>query len=107
MNKRQVSIEKEIANVKQTLLNLGHMHPGSLSQQKRSARGTYHQLSYSHAGKGHTKYVQLEDVAEVTQEIENYRRFRDLTRKWVQLEIELATLKRDQRKSNRRTAESG
>jgi len=103
MNKRQVSIEKEIANVKQTLLNLGHMHPGSLSQQKRSARGTYHQLSYSHAGKGHTKYVRPDDVVEVRREIDNYRRFRDLTRKWVELEIELATLKRDQRKSNRRS----
>jgi len=102
MNKRQLSIEKEIANIKQALLNLGHMHPGSLSQQKRSARGTYHQLSYSHAGKGHTKYVRLQDVAEVRREIENYRRFRDLIRKWVELEIEWATLKRDQRKSNRR-----
>ena len=107
MNKRQVSIETAIANIKQTLLNLGHMHPGSLSQQKRSARGTYHQLSYSHAGKGHTKYVQPEDVAEVTQEIENYRRFRDLTRKWVELEIELATLKRGRRKLNRRTTGNG
>jgi len=107
MNKRQVSIQKEIANVKQALQELRHMHPGSLSQQKRSARGSYHQPSYSHAGKGHTKYVRPEDVAEVTQEIENYRRFRDLTRKWVQLEIELAMLKCDQRKSNRRTAENG
>lgn len=98
-----MSIEKGIANIKQTLLNLGHMHPGSLSQQKRSARGTYHQLSYSHAGKGHTKYVRPEDVVEMRREIENYHRFRDLTRKWVELEIELATLKRDQRKSNRRT----
>ena len=103
MNKRQVSIEKEIANIKQALLNLGHMHPGSLSQQKRSARGTYYQLSYSHAGKGHTKYVRPEDVAEVRQEIENYRRFRELIRKWVELEIEWATLRRGRRKLNRRT----
>ncbi len=102
-----MSIEKEIANIKQTLLELDHMHPGSLSQQKRSARGTYHQLSYSHAGKGHTKYVRPEDVVEMRREIENYRRFHDLTRKWVELEIELATLKRDQRKSNRRTTGNG
>ena len=102
-----MSIEKEIANIKQTLLELGHMHPGSLSQQKRSARGTYHQLSYSHAGKGHTKYVRPEDVVEVRWEIENYRRFRDLTRKWVELEIEWAMLNRDQRKSNRRTTGNG
>jgi len=86
MNKRQVSIETEIANIKQGLLELGHMHPGSLSQQQRSGVGIYHQLSYSHAGKGHTKYVQPEDVSEVRRE------------------IELATLRRDQRKSTRRDA---
>jgi len=107
MNKGQVTIETEIAKIKKALLELGRMHPGSLSQQKRSARGTYHQLSYSHAGNGHTKYVRPEDVVEVRQEIENYRRFRDLTRKWVELEIEWATLKRDQRKSNRRTTGNG
>jgi len=105
MNKRQLSIEKEIANIKQTLLKLGHMHPGSLSQQKRSARGTYHQLSYSHAGKGHTKYVRPKDVPEVRQETDNYRRFRDLIRKWVELEIEFAALRRDEGKSKGRLTE--
>ena len=117
MSKRQVTIETEIADIKKALLKLGHMHPGSLSQQKRSRgdssrgdssrRNTYHQLSYSHAGKGHTKYVRPKDVAEVRQEIENYRRFRDLIRKWVELEIELAKLRRDERKSNRRTTGNG
>jgi len=102
MNKRQVSIETEIANIKQGLLELGHMHPGSLSQQQRSGVGIYHQLSYSHAGKGHTKYVRPEDVLEVRLEIENYRRFRGLTRKWVELEIELAKLKCDQGKPTKR-----
>ena len=105
MNKRQVQIEQEIANIKQTLLELGHMHPGSMSQQKRSGVGIYHQLSYSHAGKGHTKYVRPEDVPEVTQELENYRRFRGLVTKWVELEIEWAKLRRDEGKSKRRTVE--
>jgi len=95
MNKRQVAIETEIAKIKKALLELGHMHPGSLSQQKRSRGGTYHQLSYSHAGKGHTKYVRPEDVPEVRQEVENYRRFRGLTTKWVELAIKLAKLRRD------------
>jgi hypothetical protein len=100
MNKDQVAIETEIAKIKKALLKLGQMHPGSLSQQKRSRGGSprggiYYQLSYSHAGKGHTKYVRSEDVPEVTQEIENYRRFRGLTTKWVELAIELAKLRRD------------
>jgi len=101
MNKRQVAIETEIANIKQALLELGHMHPGSLSQQKRSGVGIYHQLSYSYAGKGHTKYVRPEDVPGVRLEIENYRTFRDLTRKWVEFEIELAKLRRDGDKSKK------
>ena len=103
MNKGQVTIETEIAKIKKALLELGHMHPGSLSQQKRSRGNTYHQLSYSHRGKGHTKYVRPEDVPEVTQEIENYRRFRGLTTKWVELAIELAKLRRDGGRLKRRT----
>ena len=107
MNKGQVTIETEIAKIKQALLELGRMHPGSLSQQKRSRGdssrgGVYYQLSYSHAGKGHTKYVRSEDVPEVTQEIENYRRFRGLTTKWVELAIELAKLRRDEGRLKRR-----
>jgi len=105
MNKGQVLIEKEIANTKQTLLELGRMHPGSLSQQKRLRGGIYYQLSYSHAGKGHTKYVRSEDVPEVRQEIENYRRFRGLTTQWVELAIELAKLRRDGGKSKRNSTE--
>jgi len=34
--------------------------------------------------------------------IENYRRFRGLTTKWVELEIELAKLRRDQGRLKRR-----
>ena len=105
MNKGQVTIETEIAKIKKALLELGHMHPGSLSQQKRSRGGIYYQLSYSHAGKGHTKYVRPEDVPEVTQEIENYRRFRGLTTKWVELAIELAKLRRDEGRLKRRITE--
>ena len=95
MDKYQFTIETEIAKVKKALLELGHMHPGSLSQQKRSHGGAYHQLSYSHRGKGHTKYVRPKDVSEVRQELENYRRFRELTGKWVELAIELAKRRRD------------
>jgi len=105
MNKRQLSIEKEIANIKQALVKLGEMHPGSLSRQSRAAGNTYYQLSYTHQGKGHTKYIRPEDVAEVTQQIENYRRFRRLVTKWVELAIELARLERDRGKSKRSNTE--
>ncbi len=42
----------------------------------------------------YTIYVRAEDVADVTRELENYRKFRDLTRRWIKLEIELARFRR-------------
>jgi len=91
---RQTTIEAEITRIKKALEELGRMHPGSLSKQKRSRGGEYYQLSYSHGGKGHTMYIRPEDVADVTRELENYQKFRDLTRRWIKLEIELVKLKR-------------
>ena len=105
MSKCQPKIEAEIVAVKKELLELERMHPGSLSKQKRLRGGEYYQLSYSHGGRGHTKYVRPADVPEIMQELENYRRFRELTRRWVELAIELAKLKRDQSKSERRNME--
>ncbi len=49
--------------------------------------------------KCHTKDVRFEDVAGVTRELRNYRRFRDLISSWVQLEIDLAKLMRDECRS--------
>jgi len=101
MSKCQAKIEAGIACIKKNLMELGRMHPGSLSKQKRSRGGEYNQLSYSHRGKGHTKYVRPEDVPELMQELENYRRFRKLTRRWVELEIESAKLRREGGRSKR------
>jgi len=53
-------------------------------------------LSYSYLGKGHTKYVRSEDVPSLTRELENYRRFWEFTKRWVQLEIELSALTREE-----------
>jgi len=96
MNARQTELEAEIAAIKVHLVKLGRMHPGSLSRQKRSRGGEYHQLSYSYLGRGHTKYVRPEDVPPLTTELENYRIFRELIKRWVQLEIELSTLTREE-----------
>lgn len=82
-------------------MELGRMHPGSLSKQKRTRGGEYHQLSYSYGGKGYTKYVRPDDVPEVTRMLRNYRRFRELISRWVQLEIELDKLRREESRSKK------
>ena len=96
MSARQTELEEEIAALKVDLVRLGRLHPGSLSAQKRSRGGEYQQLSYSYLGKGHTKYVRPEDVPPLQRELANYRRFRELTKRWVQLEIELSALTREE-----------
>ena len=106
MSRGQTGIEAEIDRIKKNLVELGRMHPGSLSAQKRARGGEYHQLSYSHGGRGYTKYVRPEDVSDVMQELRNYRRFRELTAKWVQLEIESARLKRNRSRSKKGSGNS-
>jgi hypothetical protein len=94
MSRSQAEIEAEISRVKKSLSGLGRMHPGSLSRQKRSRGEEYWQLSYSHAGRGHTRYVRPGDVARVRRELKTYQKFRELTARWITLEIELAKLRR-------------
>jgi hypothetical protein len=94
MMKDPQDIKTEIDRIKKALSNLDRMRPGSLSTQKRDRGGEYYQLSYSHDGKGHTEYVQEKDVPALKQELENYRKFRELITRWVGLEIELAGIGR-------------
>lgn len=92
MSVPQEELEAEIAALKESLAGLGHLHPGSLSAQRRVRGGEYLQLSYSYLGKGHTRYVRPEEIAGLEQQLANYRRFRELTARWLQLEIELSRL---------------
>jgi hypothetical protein len=94
MKEKMKKLEKEISLVKQKITKVGHMHPGTLSLQKRSHGGEYHQLSYSFSGKGHTHYVRADDVDEVREAVANYRKFRELTNCWIELEIAFAECRR-------------
>ena len=93
---RYKPIERRIAKIKQDLAALGDMRPGSLSVQTRSWGGYYHQLSYTHLGKGHTQYIPPKRVKEVQRQLANYRKFKKLTQEWVNLAIELCKLKTTQ-----------
>lgn len=74
-------------------MELGEMRPGSLSAQERSWGGKYYQLSFSHNGKGRTQYVKDENADIVKSQISNYKRFRNLTKEWVDLALQLAILR--------------
>ena len=93
MDTRIKAIEEEIGRIKKQLLATGEMRPGSLSKQKRRRGGLYHQLSYRHNGRGHTKYIRQQSVPTVRRQLDAYRRFRELIHRWTSLMIELCNLK--------------
>jgi hypothetical protein len=92
MNKVK-TLEKEIQKIKDELMELGDMRPGSLSVQTRSWGGEYYHLSYTHQGKGRTEYVRRDRIEQVQAEIDCYKQFRELTQRWVDLAMELCKLK--------------
>lgn len=108
---RAPQIERQIEHRKQQLAELGPMHPGSLSEQynvcgkpgcrckdakKPQKHGPYYQLSFTWRGKGRTRFVRAERLAEMRQKIANYKRFRELTDEWVDLVVELEQQEREQ-----------
>lgn len=89
--------EEKIRKLKQRLVEIGPLRPGSLTLQKRQsskrAYGQYWHLSYTHAGKGHTEYVPTAHLKVITQEVKNYRVFRATLDRFIAASIELSTLK--------------
>lgn len=104
-------LKNKIESVKQELLKIGEMRPGSLSKQYSACQkpgckcvdpvnpkrhGPFYQLSYSHRGKSTTQFIRPQFVAEVRRQIRAYKKFRSLTDEWVALSLELAKLKMEE-----------
>lgn len=90
--KRQtiVALDQQIEQIKRELQKVGPMRPGSLTKQYRLPQqqvGPFYQLSYTHQMKGHTRYVRPQLVSEVRQQIAQYKKFKNLTSRWVTLSI--------------------
>lgn len=96
-------VQSEIEGVRQSLLALGTMHPGSLSRQyqvcgrhgcrcmdpKQPHRhGPYHKLAYVHSGKPVCRFVRADCVAAVKQRLTVYKTFRKLMDRWIELCIQ-------------------
>ena len=82
--------DRQIQSIKDQLAALGPLRPGSLTRQYRQPRrrqGAYYQISYTLRMRSHTDYVRPSEVAQLRQEIVAYRRFRQLTARWVQVAL--------------------
>lgn len=90
------SVDKKIGALKQRLVNLGSMRPGTLSVQYRNPAKKmtpFNQISYTLSGKSHSEYVRPENVAAVRREIVRYKTFKDIVRELVALSIKASRLR--------------
>jgi len=93
-------IEGKIARLKQELLALGPMRPGSISRQYRLPKEKerpFYQISYTHRMRGRSEYVRPENLKALTRETVTFKRFKTLVDHWIALSLEASQLRVRQR----------
>jgi len=93
--KRIQQIEQRIDRIKNALLEIGPMRPGSLTRQYKDPQnqtGAYWQISYTRRMKSRTEYVRQEFVKELRHRIATHKRFKRLVEQWIDLSIEHSRL---------------
>jgi hypothetical protein len=96
MHKKLDPIEKKIAGVKEELMRIGEMRPGSLTyqyQRPKEKRGGFYQISYTYRMKSKTEYVKAEFVQDLQGQIATFKRFKKLMQQWVDLAIRHSQIK--------------
>lgn len=97
MKNKITKLNNQIITLKEKLLLLGDMRPGSLSVQKRTkddqSYGEYWHLSYSFEGKGHTQYIGQRHLQRIKLENKNFLEFKNISDKIIRLSIEISNLK--------------
>jgi hypothetical protein len=89
-------IEVQIARVQKELMALGPMRPGSLSRQykiRKEKKQPFYQLSYTHKMKSRSEYVRPENVQVIRKELANFKKFRKLIDRWVDLALKMSQMK--------------
>ena len=97
-------IEKTIEKIKQELQTIQQMRPGSLTRQYHNPKdktGAYYQLSYTHKMRSRTEYVRPEYVEQLRKQINEYKRFKELVEKWIELGIQHSKMQIDRAKKDK------
>ena len=96
MSKKQLDkISLDIEKIKQELQAFSVFRPGSLTRQYRNPKDKtrpFFSLSYTHHMKSKTEYVRSEWANEVMRQIRDYKRFRKLLERWIELGIKYSQL---------------
>ena len=94
-NKTLSQIKNEIETIKSQLMDIGDMRPGSLTKQYRNPKqqtGEFFQISYTYKMKSRTEYVRPQFVQQVRKQIQNYKTFKKLIDKWIELAIQYSQM---------------
>lgn len=91
-----MQIERRVERIKEMLIKVGSMRPGSLTQQYKNPKekkGAYWQISYTRNMRSKSDYVRADCVPQVKKEISAYKKFKKLTDEWVDLAIEASKIR--------------
>ncbi len=97
-DKKLLQIEKQIAAIKQQLMEIGEMRPGSLTKQYKNPKdkkGGFYQISYTQKNKSKTEYVRPYNIKVLKQQIRSYKKWKMLVERWIKLSIIYSKLKMD------------
>lgn len=100
MSTKIEKISSKIERIKSELQDIGPMRPGSLSRQYRNPKEKkrpYYQVSYTHRMKSRTEYIRPENLGTIKHETANFKRFRKLVDRWVDLALILSQTKSRQK----------
>lgn len=103
------ALKNRISEIKEELLNLNELRPGSLGEQynvcgspgcrckdKKNPQkhGPYYQLSYTWNGKSTSEFIRKNDVEATRGYMGDYQKFMTLKDAWIECSIHLAKLRK-------------
>jgi hypothetical protein len=96
--------KKSIDQVKQQMLKLGPVLPGSIGEQwnvcgtpgckckdplNPRKHGPYYQLSFSVGGRSSSMFIKKEDLSEARKRVKNYQELKKLITEFIQANVDL------------------
>ena len=107
MSTQRKRTEEQIEGIKRDLLALSPLRPGSITRQYRLPKERerpFYQISYTHHMRSRSEYVRPEHLAVLRKETANFKRFRKLIDRWVDLALKVSQLRvRETAKRSRHT----
>ena len=108
MDAQYKKLTERIEKIKQELLKIGEMRPGSLSRQfnvcgspncrckdptNPKKHGPYYQLSYVHKGKSTSQFIKRQFLLDTRRQVKSFKTFRRLVDEWIDLALQQTKLK--------------